>query len=224
LPLQKNNIPFGIYMKTDMEQVIAVKTEAPLENYGLPDPRQWEKASSVAFCSDWRGEHADPKRETKVRLLWIPEYLFIRFDCRYREISVYDGYPRRRDELWLRDVAEVFIQPGTEEPSHYREFEISPNGDWLDLDISQGQKSHLDCNLARRVVVDPDAGAWTAELGIPVNCLTAAFNPEDTWKLNLFRIEGREPNRFYSAWRPTHTSRPNFHVPERFGELHFENR
>jgi hypothetical protein len=70
-----------------------------------------------------------------------------------------------------------------------------------------------------------NADKWIAELAIPMDSLmdslTSEFNPDEIWRLNLFRIEGREPERFYSAWRPTFTLKPNFHVPERFGELTF---
>jgi alpha-galactosidase len=204
-----------------MNRVLAVKLETPTGIEGLPSLSAWEKAPPVFFCSDWRGEHADPLRETQAQLLWSKERLFVRFLCRYREIYVYEGNQGRRDKLWLRDVAEVFIRPSAEELTHYREFEISPNGDWLDLNIAPGTRSFLFCDLKSRVAVTPDARIWTAELALPINGLTAAFNPGDVWRLNLFRVEGREPNRFYSAWQPTFTLHPNFHVPESFGELHF---
>jgi hypothetical protein len=187
----------------------------------LPGLADWESAQPITFCSDWRGEHEDPLRETEVRLLWSHQMLFIRFRCRYREIYVYAGGNSRRDQLWLRDVAELFIRPGNEDPGHYREFEISPNGDWLDLDILPGKKTHLFCDLKSRVILDADANLWTAELAIPFDCLTPSFNPGEIWRLNLFRIEGAEPNRFYSAWRPTNTPQPNFHVPDQFGRLQF---
>lgn len=207
-----------------MNQVIALKLDKPLKNEALPSPSAWEKAQPVVYCSDWRGEHPDPQRETQVRLLWSHEFLFIRFLCRYREIYVYEDCNSRRDKLWLRDVAEIFIRPSGNDLRHYREFEISPNGDWLDLDIAPGEKSILYCDLRSRVFVDSDAYVWSADLAIPISCLTAAFNPDDVWSFNLFRIEGREPDRFYSAWQPTYTLQPNFHVPEVFGELHFKNR
>ena len=35
-----------------------------------------------------------------------------------------------------RDVAEVFIQTDTSQARRYWEFEISPNGMWIDLEIS----------------------------------------------------------------------------------------
>jgi alpha-galactosidase len=187
----------------------------------LPGIEDWAQAQPVTFCSDWQGKNEDPKRETEVRLLWSDKSLFIRFRCRYRDIYVYEGGNSRRDQLWMRDVAELFIQTGNEALHHYREFEISPNGDWLDLDISPGKKTHLFYDLKSRVTIHPDTRLWTAELAIPWDCLAQAFDPSETWRLNLFRIEGAEPNRFYSAWRPTHTPQPNFHVAEQFGKLQF---
>jgi len=203
-----------------MEQTFASRVTRLLDSQGLPGNESWAKTPAVAFHSDWHAENPDPERKTQVRLLWSPDCLFVRFDCRYREIFAYEGTAGRRDKLWMRDVAEVFIRPETGEPKHYKEFEISPNGDWLDLDISPGNKSVLLCEIKSRVVLDPGQRTWTAELGIPMSCLTDAFDPGERWRLNFFRIEGPEPNRFYSAWIPTYTPQPNFHVPEVFGTLY----
>jgi alpha-galactosidase len=205
-----------------MRKVIAAKLRTALDGQGLPKRSSWGKAPEVSFCSDWRAENRDPERETRVQLLWSPDDLFVRFQCRYREIFAYAGANSRRDRLWQWDVAEVFLQPESSEPRRYKEFEISPNGDWLDLDIAPGEKSILFCGLRSRVVVDPRAHIWIAELGIPFNSLTEDFDPHEPWRLNFFRIEGQEPNRFYSAWIPTCTPQPNFHVPERFGTLQLE--
>jgi hypothetical protein len=207
-----------------MNQVTAMRTGAPLTSSGLPDPSAWETALPISFQHDWRGEHSDPQRETRAQFLWSDEYLFVQFICRYRRIHVFDGGKGRRDQLWLRDVAELFIRPGRDDPMHYKEFEISPNGSWLDLDIDHGQRSILYCDLKSRVRIDDEAFTWSAELAIPLHCLSSEFNPDEVWRLNLFRIEGPEPGRFYSAWRPTFTPIPNFHVPEYFGELHFTSR
>ncbi len=204
-----------------MDRIIAEQMEVPPEKGELPSLLDWEGVEPVAFCYDWRGENEDPQRETRVQLLWSPDYLFMRFLCRYKNLYVFEDSNSRRDKLWLRDVAEVFIQPGEADPVRYKEFEISPNGDWLDLDIHERRRSILFCDLASRVVVNPDAHIWTAEMGIPIKCMTAAFDPDGIWRLNFFRIEGPEPNRFYSAWQPTFTPKPDFHVPEFFGELRF---
>jgi len=190
---------------------------------GFPPPAAWEQAPAFRFEHDWRGENPDPQRVTEVRLLWTPDTLFIRFRCSYRTITVFsdtraDGW---RYELWDRDVAETFLQPNASDPLVYREFEVSPNGYWIDLAVSHGQIEELHSGLRRRVVLDEKARTWTAELALPMKCLTARFDPKHSWRANFFRIEGEREPRFYAAWSPTHSPKPNFHVPSAFGTLVF---
>jgi alpha-galactosidase len=71
------------------------------------------------------------------------------------------------------------------------------------------------------VQVDPNKKLWVAELSIPMKSLVARFDPAATWRVNFYRVEGTAEPRFYSAWRPTSTPQPNFHVPEAFGRLVF---
>jgi len=190
---------------------------------GFPASSSWELAAPVRFNSDWQGKNADPERETEVRLLWTPESLYLRFRAKYRVITVFsDAEPDgRRDQLWDRDVAEVFLQP---DPSHlrrYKEFEVSPNGFWIDLEIAPGEKHDLKSGLQRRVILNEVAKTWVAEIALPMKCLLDRFDPAAAWRANFYRVEGVAEPRFYSAWQPTRTPVPNFHVPEAFGELVF---
>ena len=189
----------------------------------FPDTAAWEAVSPVVFCADWRGQNADAGRKTEVQLLWSRQALHLRFRAQFRSLDLYPTKNRRQEKLWLRDVAEVFLQPaGTAEG--YKEFEISPNGDWLAINIfseAQGRFSRLDCDVKSRGTVDESQHVWTAEIAIPMKCLTADFDPGANWRVNFFRIEGMKPDRFFSAWHPTNTPQPYFHVPEAFGELRF---
>ena len=189
----------------------------------FPSPSEWNRAEPVAFCHDWQGRNPDPRRETEVRLLWSEDSLFVRFACRYRTLDVFqDADPNgRRDQLWDRDVAEVFLQPDRFGEKFYKEFEVSPNGMWLDLDISPQGLAHIASGMRSRVVLDEKASAWIAELTIPMSAITSNFDPAQPWRVNFFRCEGLDPQRFYSAWQPTETSEPNFHVPQKFGWLRF---
>ena len=80
---------------------------------------EWTRAKPVVFSADWQGKNADRSRETSVRVLWTAKSLYLRFECRYHELYVFeDSEPNgRRDHLWDRDVAEVFLQP---DPGHPR--------------------------------------------------------------------------------------------------------
>ena len=185
----------------------------------------WESAFPLRFNADWQGKNADSARETEVRLLWTPETLFLRFHARYRTITVFADAEAngRRDQLWDRDVAEVFLQPDRSHFRRYKEFEVSPNGFWIDLDIAPGEKHDLKSGLKQRVVLNEEQRTWTAQLAIPIVCLVTQFDHTVAWRVNFYRVEGAQEPRFYSAWRPTGTKVPNFHVPEAFGELIFGN-
>jgi alpha-galactosidase len=204
-------------------EATAVALLGVADSEGFPSPSQWEAARPLRFCSDWQGKHPDPQRETEVRLLWTPETLFLKFRARYRTITVFpDAAPTgRRDQLWDRDVAEVFLQPNRADPWRYFEFEVSPNGMWLDLAIAPDEKIDLQSELRRRAVLHEHDNVWTAELAIPMKCLVAPFAPKAVWRANFFRVEGAAEPRCYSAWRPTNTPEPNFHVPAAFGALTF---
>jgi alpha-galactosidase len=203
--------------------VLAARTPHEIALNARHPAAEWVRATPITFCGDWQGQHADPARESEVRILWTPQTLYLRFACSYRTLFIFeDSDPNgRRDHLWDRDVAEAFLQPDPPRSRHYREFEISPNGMWIDLDIFPGGLSDLKSGLQRSVSLDEAQHRWTAELAIPMGALTSNFNPAAFWKVNFFRVEGNHEPRFYSAWRPTNTPQPNFHVPEAFGKLHF---
>jgi alpha-galactosidase len=210
------NIPTGV----------AVQLTEKTDREGFPTLSAWQKAPAIRFDQDWKGENPDPPRATEVRLFWMPETLFLRFHCNYRNIFVFsdaraDGW---RYELWDRDVAETFLQPDASDPLVYREFEVSPNGYWIDLAVSHGKIEELHSGLRRRVVLDEKAKTWTAELAIPMKYLTAQFDPNQAWRANFYRIEGETEPRFYSAWSPTYSPKPNFHVPAAFGKLIFREK
>jgi hypothetical protein len=198
-----------------------VDHELKLDSSHMAD--EWQKASPVTFYSDWQGKNADARRETQVRVLWSRQYLYLRFECRYRELFVFaDSDPNgRRDHLWDRDVAEAFLQPDPSRERFYREFEVSPNGMWVDLDIFPGGLADLKSGLQRSVDLDEKSQTWIAELAIPMKSLTTKFDPAAIWRANFYRAEGRNEPRAYLAWQPTHTPQPNFHVPSTFGKLRF---
>ena len=208
----------------ETEAATALQFAGRLDAERFPAFAAWDNAPAVRFDRDWQGKNPDPQRETQVQLLWTPDALYLRFLACSRGISVFtdaesDG---RRDRLWERDVAEVFLQPPGRDAGRYKEFEVSPNGFWIDLDIGPGEKRDLQSGLRRRVKVDEQNKTWVAELALPMKSLTTQFDPAKVWRVNFFRVEGASEPRFYSAWRPTETPVPNFHVPESFGKLVFE--
>jgi alpha-galactosidase len=216
---------------TQSSEIIAAYTAHEIILDAASPAGEWRNANPIVFCSDWQGKNTDEQRETQVRVLWSPQTLYVRFECRYRELYLFtDSDPDgRRDHLWDRDVAEAFLQPDPSRERYYKEFEVSPNGMWIDLDIFPGGLADLKSELKKSVVLDEKAHRWAAELAIPMKALTQNFDPKAIWRANFYRVEGtvereqekqKEP-RAYLAWQPTNTPEPNFHVPSAFGRLRF---
>jgi alpha-galactosidase len=204
----------------------AARYDGVLDAEGFPDESAWKTARTLRFNSDWQGKNPDDARATEVRLLWTSEMLYLKFQANYRNITVFadaklSGW---RDELWDRDVVEVFLQPDSSDPLKYKEFEVSPNGFWIDLDISHGERQDLQSGLRRRAHIDEQNKKWIAELAIPIKSLTPRFDTKAVWRVNFYRVEGPAEPRFYSSWQPTGTPKPNFHVPEAFGRLVFASK
>ena len=208
---------------TGAAEIVATYVPNEIELDASHASAEWKDARAVVFCSDWRGKNPDPGRETMVRVLWSRRMLYLRFECRYRELYLFsDADPSgRRDHLWDRDVAEAFLQPDPSRERFYKEFEVSPNGMWIDLDISPKGLADLKSGLERSVFLNEKEHTWAAELAIPLKALTSDFDSNAVWRANFYRIEGTKEPRTYLAWQPTRTSQPNFHVPSAFGRLRF---
>jgi alpha-galactosidase len=210
-------------MQPIQSEIVASRAAPEIRLDAANSAPEWQSAQPVRFQSDWQGKNPDPALETEVRVLWSPESLYLRFVCRYRDLFVFeDSEPNgRRDHLWERDVAEAFLQPEPSDERRYNEFEVAPNGMWIDLDVSPSGLADLKSVMARSVHVDAERKIWTAELAIPMRSLIASFDPKKMWRANFYRVEGETEPRQYLAWQPTRTPQPNFHVPKTFGTLRF---
>jgi hypothetical protein len=202
---------------------VAKEFVGELDASGFPNADAWKLGEPIRFAHDWQGKREDLARETTVALLWTDKMLYLKFGCRYRSLTVFQDSDAngRRDQLWDRDVAEVFIQTDPGRPRRYWEFEISPNGMWIDLGISPEGKCDAKSGMETQVELDEAGKIWTGIVALPMHSLARRFEPADIWRINFFRVEGPSEPRFYSSWQPKRTLQPNFHVPQAFGELHF---
>jgi hypothetical protein len=67
-----------------------------------------------------------------------------------------------------------------------------------------------------------EEGRVMIAMRVPWEAFPRAPQAGERWRANLFRCVGKGDQRGYLAWQPTHTERPNFHVPKAFGTLRFE--
>ena len=104
-----------------------------------------------------------------------------------------------RDKLWDRDVVEMFLGDDWTNIRHYREFEIAPTGDWIDLAIDLDHESYDQSwrsGWTTAARIDEAAHVWYAAARIPLKRSRAAapVKPGTKWRANLYRIEGQGPD------------------------------
>lgn len=193
---------------------------------GELDHPAWTTAAPIRIARKWTGEDAPESRLAEARIVWSEESLVVRFVCRQEEPLVVNAAPQVANKtlgLWNRDVCEIFIAPDAAAPESYFEFEAAPTGEWVDLAISfgaAGRETDFEFQSGMSAAATLQPGQLSIALRIPWSSCIPKPAPGDVWRVNLFRCVGLGNDR-YLAWRPTYAPEPNFHVPEKFGRLHF---
>jgi hypothetical protein len=167
----------------------------------------------------------DPRYRTEVRTRWTANNLYFLFICPYEELNLKPNpnLSAETNELWNWDVAEVFIGADFTDIRRYKEFEISPQGEWVDLEIDLGKPHHEDgwkWNSGFQVSarIDKAAHVWYGAMRIPYSAVDNREAAQGNMlRINLFRIQGPAPARHQIAWNSPMSD--SFHVPERFGLL-----
>ena len=196
------------------------------------DPRSpiWQHAGSATIVKDCSRSLDYPELQSTVRGFWTSTDLYLLFICPYMKLNIFtpSQNDHARDKLWDRDVVEMFLGDDWTNIRRYREFEIAPTGDWIDLAIDLDHESY-DKNWRSgwktTAKIDEQAHTWYAAARIPLKAVSGQVVKEGTrWRMNLYRIDGDGPDakRKFLCWQPTcvRNRDPN-HVPENFGTLVF---
>jgi len=117
----------------------------------------------------------------------------------------------------------LFISPDFGSIRRYKEFEVSPQQEWIDLDINLdlpdqtvGWKWNSGFQVAARI--DLTAKIWYGAMRIPFAALDSRPPVAGrTFRANLFRSQGPPNHKKSIAWKAPMSE--TFHVPEKFGLL-----
>lgn len=188
-----------------------------------PDSAQWATAPRVLVDRDYL-DRPIPGPPTEIRSRWTDEYLYLLYICPYTELNLKPDpvLTEETPRLWNWDVAEAFIGSEVERITRYKEFQVSPRGEWVDLDIDRENPKtqpgrSWNSGLTVKGRIDQQARVWYGEMRIPF----ADIDPRPPQKgralrIGLYRIAGASPRTYY-AWQPT--GQTTFHVPQAFGRL-----
>lgn len=207
-------------MSADVLQSLYAAEDAPLE--AEPHSSFWLPAPTVYAELDFFGNPL-PQYRTEIRSRWSATHLSLLFTCPYTELCLKPNPVTAHETfaLWNWDVAELFLGTSDTGIRRYKEFEISPQSEWVDLDVNLDLPDHTagwvwqsGCQVTAHIA----PGVWYGALRIPFASIDAAQPaPGRIYRVNLFRTHGSGAHRAYICWRAPMSE--SFHVPERFGQL-----
>ena len=182
-----------------------------------PEAPQWRDIVPAIARNDNYGRPV-PLPPTEIRSRWTKQNLYLLFSCPYDVLHLkpQPDISHRTSRLWEWDVAEAFIGSDPVHPERYREFEVSPQGEWLDLAIDLANPAPDNApswgsGFRVKARIDAVRKVWYGEMRIPLS----AFDGKPS-RLGLFRMQGKRE----ILWTPTQNR--SFHVPESFGTLQLE--
>ncbi len=201
------------------------KTDFPLT--ANPASKQWKGIKGVFTDKGPKGEPM-PGHRTEIRSRWTKDNLYLLFICPYEQLYLHPNPNVSEDTnlLWEWDVAEAFLGTDFSNIKRYYEFQVSPQGEWVDLAIDRGATPpnhdwHWNSGYKVKARIDEANKIWYGEMQIPMKALDLTEPKKGAEiRANFYRMQGPPPKRKTIAWQPTNTN--NYHVPEAFGRLVLE--
>lgn len=207
--------------KNVFESVKAARDSALEMN---PSSAFWRDARPIYARVDANGNTL-AEYQTEVRSRWTDKNLYLLFVCPYRQLSLKPDPDTAHEtyELWNWNVAEAFIGSDFQDISRYKEFEISPRNEWIDLDINLHSPHHEEgwkwnSGFEHAARIDDRKHVWYAAMRIPFAALDSRpVQAGNTFRANFYRTEDSAANEKQIMWQPVMSK--TFHAPEHFGLL-----
>lgn len=189
-----------------------------------PNAKQWKGVGGVFAENDSMGKPL-PGYRTEIRSRWTDKYLYLLFIQPYQTLYLIEhpSTTTETNKLWEHDVAEVFIGTDFDHIRQYKELQVSPQGEWVDLEIDRDHPKpeggwRWNSGYTVKARVDENAKVWFGEMKIPLAGLDVnAPKAGREMRVNFYRMQGPPPDPIGVAWQPTNNR--SYHVPEAFGRL-----
>jgi hypothetical protein len=188
-----------------------------------PQATAWKKVPSIKAAVNPTAGPAGPD-SFEFRTQWTERHLYFLFICPYDELHLKPApfAVEETNKLWEWDVTEVFIGWDNDNIHQYKELQVSPQGEWVDLDIDRKNPNpeggwKWNSGMTVKARVDTARKIWYGEMKIPFAALDPRPpRPGNELRINIYRLAGRSPRRS-TMWTPTHNR--SHHTPEQFGRF-----
>jgi hypothetical protein len=217
----------GAAMADDSRVIVSRRAAADFALTADPDAPNWKGIPGVIADKDRQGQPVANHR-TEIRSRWTPNNLYLLYIAPYEQLYLRPNpsTDTETNKLWEWDVAEAFIGSDFKNIKQYKEFQVSPQGEWVDLHIDRGAQPPLhdvawNSSYEVKARIDRDKRVWYGEMRIPIKAIdTRPARAGNEMRINLYRIQGPEPRRFIN-WQPVNNE--SFHTPEAFGTLRLQD-
>ncbi len=167
---------------------------------------------------------------TRIGVEWNDKGILVYFRGRFDHLRMIDENEKsivnaKTYKLWeLSDVFEVFIGVNSKQTKLYKEFQVSPDARWIDIDVNKQlgiSNHHWYSGLQCRSFIDDDMKIWSSVFELPWSCFGLNKKTDDVWNANFYRASGAFHGEELLAWSPTGYGEKCFHRPEHFGKIEF---
>lgn len=208
------------------EAGVAISHQAKADFKLTADPNSAAWKNVPGFIMD-KGRRGEPvaNHKTEIRSQWTAKNLYLLFICPYENLHLKPNptTTAETNKLWEWDVAEVFIGTDFDDIKHYTEFQVSPQGEWVDLDIDRkpNPPNHdvgWNSGYEVKARLDQAKKIWYGAMRIPMDKIDKRpARAGNEMRINFYRIQAAPPNRVFINWQPVNSD--NYHTPEAFGRL-----
>lgn len=219
---------------------VCYRTAEKIKVDGRLSEKAWRQAAETESFVDISGDgFPTPKYDTKARLLWDDDYLYVAAVLEEPDIT---ARLTQRDTIIYHDNDfEVFLDPDGDGQDYF-EIENNARGVVFDLMLDKSYRSggnfivQWDCPGLQLAVTrdgtlnkpgDRDR-SWCVEMAIPHKAVTVNFdNPLQagrTWRLNFSRVQWLKKGGPEENWVWTPTGKIDMHMPDRWGFLQFSDK
>lgn len=178
----------------------------------------------------WTNNSYKPKVE--IKLCYTDQNIFVLFQVYERKVKA--TLTNINDLVYKDSCVEFFLNLFPNSSNAYMNFEINAIGTIyvayrntkprILLPIEDIKNIKVKSSLSKPVDGLIENDKWEIKLVIPIKLLEKYFNQSfvgGNAKVNFYKCGDETANIHYGCWNRTISEKPNFHLPEYFGELIF---
>ena len=172
----------------------------------------------------------EPKVEAK--LCYSDEYLLVYFRTYEDEITA--RFTKTNDPVHKDSCVELFLNPFPNETNKYINFEINPIGtihvgfgalgSRSNLPIEEIESIKIITSVQAPVVGEYGSESWKVYCQIPISLFEKYYEKSFNPRLasgNFYKCGDETKHEHYGMWNQVDAPKPNFHLPECFGDFIF---